>query len=89
MDPDPVPDLEAWEGVHPVPDAHPPCCSWCRLPDEAYQVVLFRLNLPACTRDVQAELVCSRCALTAAEYIRMRKSGLSRKATLRDFGFRG
>ena len=81
-------NIEGWEGVYLLPDACPPECSWCCRAGEEYSVVLVQLDLPAYPREVQAELVCSRCALGARAYIGLRKSGLSRREALRDCGFR-
>ena len=81
-------NTQPWEGVYPLPDALIPRCSWCRKPSEAFFVVVFELDLPAVSRDIQSAVVCAACARVGREYIALRKAGVSHRFTLRDFGIR-
>ena len=80
--------IHPWEGVYSLPNALIPRCSWCRKPSEVFSVVVFEVNLPDVTRDVQSAVVCASCADLVRDYIALRKAGLSHRVALRDLCIR-
>lgn len=82
-------ELKSWEGAHLLPSVPLERCSWCRKHSEQCYVVLFENTANnADPTMIESEVVCKSCSRGAEHYISLRKSGVSRKMVLRDFGIR-
>jgi hypothetical protein len=74
---------KSWEGIFFVPGLRLDACPWCHQSSDKFFVVIYEIRIMV----IESELVCEQCTQTATQFVEMRKSGLSRKAILKDFDF--